>query len=292
MLNNLQGRLLFNESLVNYTSWRIGGPAAVLYIPANVADLQVFIRQLPQNSQINFFGLGSNTLIRDGGLPGITIITRGALIGLTAIAEGLIRAEAGVACGQLARFSARLGWQGLEFMAGIPGTVGGALAMNAGCYGSETWQFVSQVETIDAQANLNLRPSSDFSIAYRHVEPKDSWFVAGYFKLALGDKNISLAKITQLLQQRQQSQPVNLRTCGSVFRNPPNNYAARLIEQCGLKGHKRGNAVVSTKHANFIVNTGQASAADVEYLIKEIQSVVNDQQQISLLTEVCIIGDN
>jgi UDP-N-acetylmuramate dehydrogenase len=191
----------------------------------------------------------------------------------------------------LARFSARLALQGLEFMAGIPGTVGGALAMNAGCYGGETWQYVTQVETIDRNGECRIRPLHDFEPLYRHVKkPAEEWFVAGYFQAQAGDKTEALEKIRQLLEKRNAAQPTGLPNCGSVFRNPPGNYAARLIELCGLKGYKKGGAVVSQKHANFIINEGYAKAADIEDLVNEVKAIVEDRQGVCLIPEVCMIG--
>jgi UDP-N-acetylmuramate dehydrogenase len=286
----LQGRLLPNEPLAPYTSWRVGGPADFVYLPKSINDLATFLKLLPKDIPLNWLGLGSNTLVRDGGLEGVVIVTQSALNGLTQEAK-VIRAEAGVSCAQLARFSARLAFQGIEFMAGIPGTVGGALAMNAGCYGGETWQFVSQVETLNRQGEHKLRLASDFEASYRHVKrPSDEWFVAGYFQVAAGNKAESLEKIRELIEKRNASQPTGLPNCGSVFRNPPQNYAARLIEQCGLKGLKRGGALVSEKHANFIINNGNAKAADIEALIEEIRAIVETKEGIRLIPEVCMIG--
>lgn len=286
-----RGQLLQNEPLAHYTSWRTGGPADYLYIPSDLDDLASFLRCLPNSVPLTWLGLGSNTLVRDGGVDGVVIITQGALVKLTALDEQYVRAEAGISSAQLARFAARLGAIGLEFMAGIPGTVGGALAMNAGCYGGETWQYVHRVETINRQGEIKQRPISDFTVSYRHViRPGDEWFVAGTFSLSSGDKVKSLANIRTLLEQRNQSQPTGTANCGSVFRNPPDNYAGRLIEQCGLKGLQMGGASVSSKHANFIINDHQATAADIEGLIKKIADTVESQSGVRLIPEVCIIG--
>lgn len=289
--HNLQGRLNYQVSMSNYTSWRVGGLAEVLYVPKDLADLQVFMQNLPDSCSVNFFGLGSNVLVRDGGLKGTTIITQGALQGLTQVSPLIIRAEAGVSCGQLARYAARLGLQGLEFMAGIPGTIGGALAMNAGCYGGQTWDWVLQVEMIDRYGNLTVKLANTFQVGYRYVDRGDAWFVSALFQLVHGDKDLALVKINKLLKSRNKTQPANLPTCGSVFRNPENDYAARLIEGCGLKGYSRGKAVISTKHANFIVNEGGASASDIEFLVEEVRSIVQDKYAVTLVPEVCIIGD-
>ncbi len=287
----LRGRLLKNASLAEYTSWRVGGPAETIYIPADVNDLAAFLQQLPQDVPLLWLGLGSNVLIRDSGVEGVVIVTQGALHTISQIDSETIRAEAGVACGQLARYTARLALTGIEFMAGIPGTVGGALAMNAGCWGGETWQRVQQVETINRAGQIQRRLASDYQAGYRHViGPQEEWFIAGYFKLAPGEKTRSLSEIHGLLEKRSASQPTGLPNCGSVFRNPKPDYAARLIEACGLKGMKVGDAIVSEKHANFIINQGKATAADIEMLICKIVDRVFEQHGVRLMTEVCIIG--
>jgi UDP-N-acetylmuramate dehydrogenase len=287
----LRGRLLWNESLAHYTSWRTGGAAEGLYIPADLDDLACFLQALPKTVPLTWLGLGSNTLVRDGGIEGVVIITQGALRQLKQTNSEIIRVEAGVASAQLARYSARLGLTGLEFMAGIPGTVGGALAMNAGCFGGETWRFVHSVETINRQGEIKIRAASDFEIAYRHViRPANEWFVAGHFPLLLGDKEKSLSEIRSLLEKRNLSQPTGTANCGSVFRNPPGQYAGQLIENCGLKGKYLGGACVSVKHANFIINERGATAADIEYLIAEVSATVEQQTGVRLIPEVCIIG--
>lgn len=289
--DHFRGTLLANEPLSRYTSWRTGGPADYVYLPADLVDLSEFLKSLPDEMPVTWLGLGSNTLIRDGGLEGVVVVTQGALSALSQSTSGEIRAEAGVSAAQLARHTARLGAKGLEFMAGIPGTVGGALAMNAGCYGGETWQFVTSVETINRRGEIRLRAKTEFEVGYRHVaRAPDEWFVAGHFALTAGDKEHSLNQIRTMLEQRNQSQPMGTANCGSVFRNPPGNHAGRLIESCGLKGHQLGGAAVSTKHANFIINEQNAKSADIENLIAQVKNTVHDKTGIQLIPEVCIIG--
>lgn len=286
-----RGQLLENEPLARYTSLRAGGPADYVYLPADSQDLAMFLREVPDIMPVTWLGLGSNTLIRDGGLPGVVIVTQGALSGLSQISPMEIRAEAGVSAAQLARHTARLGQTGLEFMAGIPGTVGGALAMNAGCYGSETWQFVTAVETMNRRGEIHLRPRETFEVGYRHVpRAENEWFIAGHFRLRTGDKELSLNSIRTLLEQRNHSQPTGTANCGSVFRNPPGNHAGRLIEECGLKGYQHGGALVSPKHANFIINEQNASASDIETLIGHVRDHVHSATGVQLIPEVCIIG--
>ncbi|MCK4492588.1 MAG: UDP-N-acetylmuramate dehydrogenase, partial [Methylococcales bacterium] len=178
-----------------------------------------------------------------------------------------------------------------EFLAGIPGTMGGALKMNAGAFGHETWGIVDSVEMLNRHGETYSRTSDDFKIAYRSVTPlKDEWFIAVKLKLIPGDSSSSLQKIKDLLKKRAETQPINMPTCGSVFKNPTGDYAARLIESCDLKGYRIGGACVSEKHANFIVNRDNASARDIEALIKHVQDEVNRQQNIRLETEVCKVG--
>ncbi len=286
-----RGQLLEHEPLARYTSWRVGGPADIVYIPADLEDLSNFLCHLNEKTKLTWLGLGSNTLVRDGGLDGVVIVTQGGLQLLQQLDENTLRAEAGVSAAQLARYAARLSTTGLEFMAGIPGTVGGALAMNAGCFGGETWQVVRAVETINRRGDIQTRPISDFQIAYRHiVRPQDEWFVAGHFTLLPGEKEKSLEKIRTLLEKRNHSQPTGTANCGSVFRNPPGNYAGHLIEKCGLKGKQLGGARVSEKHANFIINENHATSADIETLMQEIMTTVEQKTGIRLIPEVCIVG--
>lgn len=300
IFKEIQGELLCDHPLSDYTSWRIGGHADYIYLPRDLADLAHFLPQIPTNVPITWLGLGSNTLIRDGGIAGVVIVTQGKLHALShelmADHRHQIRAEAGVASAQLARFSARLNAAGLEFLAGIPGTIGGALAMNAGCFGGETWPHVAAVETIDRQGVIRTRYPQEFIVHYRHVEKiADEWFVAGHFLLSEGDKEISLVKIRELLERRSQTQPTGTANCGSVFKNPQGEYAGKLfagklIEECGLKGKAVGGAAVSTLHGNFIINEGDARAKDIEDLILLVKDTVHKRTGILLQQEVCIAG--
>lgn len=300
-LTGLRGELRAEEPMSKHTSWRAGGKADRFYIPADLEDLSVFIRQLPNTETIYIVGLGSNLLVRDAGFRGTVILAHDQLKQLFLLPEvgpaaPLIYAEAGLPSPKVARFAALNNLIGAEFLAGIPGTIGGALAMNAGCYGSETWDVVDKVQTIDRQGNLKIRSPKEFDIAYRHVvlkDKKEEWFVAAWLKFRQGDGESSRKMIKELLGRRIATQPLNLPNAGSVFRNPPGDFAARLIESCGLKGHKIGGAQVSEKHANFIVNpTYTASANDIEMLIKHIQATVEKSCGIKLEPEVRIIGES
>lgn len=286
------GRLLEHEPMSRHTSWRVGGPADRLYIPGSCEDLAHFLAMLPPGEPVHFVGLGSNLLVRDGGVRGTVVLLHGsALDGLRMDGER-IYAEAGVTCAKLARFAARQHRHGAEFFAGIPGTVGGALAMNAGCYDSETWDVVREAITIDRRGTLHRRSQVDLEIGYRHVTlPGEEWFVAAWFELPTGEATAAEKKIKALLSRRMETQPLSLPNAGSVFRNPDGDYAARLIESCGLKGYRIGGAEVSRKHANFIVNVGGATAQDIEALIAHVQATVQQRTGMVLQREVRIIGE-
>ena len=286
------GKLLLNEPMARYTSWRVGGMADQLYIPTDLEDLQEFLKNTDANQVIYFVGLGSNLLVRDGGLRGTVIIMHNVLTGLKMDGD-LVYVEAGVTCGKLAKFCAKEAKQGAEFFAGIPGTLGGALAMNAGCYGTETWNVVNSVTTINKQGVLHKRSAAEFIASYRHVDMPvaGEWFVAAWLSLKVGDGNESAKKIKDLLATRLASQPLNLPSAGSTFRNPQGDYAARLIEASGLKGYIIGGAQVSEKHANFIVNIGDANALDIELLIKHMRETVLEKQGVALQQEVKVIGE-
>ncbi|HJT51014.1 MAG TPA: UDP-N-acetylmuramate dehydrogenase [Nitrosospira sp.] len=311
-LTRLRGETRMNQPMKNYTSWRTGGKAERVYLPADLTDLTAFLRCLPADEPVYVVGLGSNLLVRDGGVRGTVVILHGRLNDLRLEKKdgdsGVIYADAGVACAKVARFAALHSLAGAEFLAGIPGTVGGALAMNAGCYGAETWETVLQVQTLGRSGKLLQRLRENYEIGYRRVTLKPGagageyhaastetslareWFVGGWFKLPCGEEGVSRQKIKELLGRRISSQPLNLPNAGSVFRNPTGDRAARLIESCGLKGFRIGGAVVSSKHANFIVNAGNAMAADIEAVIEAVRETVKRQTGTELEQEVRIIG--
>ena len=289
---NMAESLHLKEPMARHVSWRAGGRAERCFVPKDVNDLCTFLKTLPPEEPVLFVGLGSNLLVRDGGFRGTVILTHQAKLA-PALRGGMIYAHAGVASPKVARFAALNHLAGGEFMAGIPGTVGGALAMNAGCYGAETWDIAARAVTVDRSGELHERARGEFEIAYRHCRlPGEEWFVGAYFRLQPGDGDASRARIKELLARRIATQPLQLPNAGSVFRNPPGEHAARLIEACGLKGQQRGGARVSEKHANFIVNPdGAASAADIEWLILEAKRIVLEQTGVELIPEVRIVGE-
>ncbi|MHB1675996.1 MAG: UDP-N-acetylmuramate dehydrogenase [Sulfuriferula sp.] len=294
----LRGELRHHESMAKYISWHAGGIADQVYKPADIADMAVYLHSLPSEMPVYCIGLGSNLLVRDGGVRGAVILLHGALreLRLQEINEeyGLIYADAGVALPKLARFAASHNLVSAEFMAGIPGTVGGALTMNAGCYGGETWQVAVRALTVNRSGQLQQRERDDYSLGYRHVQlqaAKEEWFVGAWFALSVGNGALSRSAIRELLRRRIESQPLGQPNAGSVFRNPKDDYAARLIEACGLKGKRIGGAQVSTKHANFIVNVASASASDIEDLIEFVADTVSMQTGVTLQCEVRMIGE-
>jgi len=289
-----RGELRLNEPMARYTTWKVGGAAERLYVPADLADLGLFLKSLPADEVVTIVGLGSNLLVRDGGIRGTVVVLHGALTELRLEEDGRVYAEAGVPDAKVARFASRNGLVGAEFLAGIPGTVGGALAMNAGCYGAETWQVVDEVLTLGRDGELRRRRGSNYDIGYRHVALKEAgqeWFAAAWFKLQTGDGEEARQQMKALLEKRSASQPLHLPNAGSVFRNPEGDFAGRLIEACGLKGKRLGGAQVSEKHANFIVNVGGAKAADIEGMIELVQETVLKECGVKLVSEVKIIGD-
>lgn len=285
------GAILRNEPMSRHTSWRVGGPADVYCRPESEEALVAFLLELPADMPIYWTGLGSNLLVRDGGIRGAVINPTKALAALRRLDNNQVEAEAGVPCTVVARACARWRLGPSAFFAGIPGTIGGALVMNAGAFGGETWDSVVEVETINRAGEFRTRSKDDFAVGYRHVErPADEWFTRARFQFAPQPED-SIEQVRDLMNERKEKQPLGQPSCGSVFRNPPDGHAAKLIESCGLKGHQIGGALVSPKHANFIINAGDASAADVEQLINHVRSTVSSNCGVELELEVHIVGE-
>jgi UDP-N-acetylmuramate dehydrogenase len=285
-------RVRRDERMSRHTSWHVGGPVEIWFEPRDRADLGAFLRSVPAELPIHWIGLGSNLLVRDGGLKGVAIATHGALERLERLDETTVYCEAGVACARIARQCTRWGLGPAEFFAGIPGTLGGALAMNAGAFGGETWRHVVHVETVDREGREHRRMPSEYAVSYRHVRPPvhGEGFLAARLRFERRP-GANEAHIRSLLERRKASQPIGEWSCGSVFTNPPGDHAARLIEAAGLKGYRIGDASVSTKHANFIINHGAASAADIERLIEHVRGEVERRHGVTLVPEVRIVGE-
>lgn len=288
-----RGRLAYDEPMSRHTSWRVGGPADLYFAPADLQDLVDFLRlRKEKNWPITWIGLGSNTLVRDGGIRGVVVATHKCLGEIEVRDDRTVYVQVGVSCAKIARLTAKSGLAGGEFFAGIPGTLGGALAMNAGAYGHTTWEVVHGVETVDADGGLHRRRAVEFEIGYRSVRSaRREWFVSAVLSLKAGDAARSQERIREFLGNRARTQPIQLPNAGSVFVNPPGDHAARLIEAAGLKGTCLGGACVSDKHANFIVNNGGASAADIESLIEQVADRVEEVHGVRLQPEIRILGD-
>ncbi len=288
----LRGKLRYREPMSRHTTWRVGGAAERFYQPKDGEDLCAFLSQLPPQEPVFWMGLGSNLLVRDGGIPGTVICTAGALEGYEFIDDTLIRVQAGMPCAKVARVTAKAGFTGAEFLAGIPGTMGGALAMNAGAFGGETWALVRGVETVDRQGVRHVRDPSEFQVGYREVKgPKDEWFLSADLGLNWDPGRKGGQHIRCLLSWRAKTQPLGQASCGSVFRNPVGDHAARLIERSGLKGLRVGDVQISEKHANFMINLGQAKAADIELLMRRVRDTVAAVHGVELVSEVRIVGE-
>ena len=289
--NPVRGQLRHNEPMARHTSWRVGGPADRFYRAADWSALADYLAALDEDEALLWVGLGSNLLVRDGGFRGTVIATQGLADRLERLDRRRLYVAAGVTNAKVARFAARAGLTGAEFLAGIPGTFGGALAMNAGAFGGETWDVVEAVDMLDRRGRSARLAREAFDIGYRQVRgPADRWFVGGVLQLRSGDADAGRARIRQLLGRRGASQPIHIPNAGSVFRNPPGDHAARLVEAAGLKGRRFGKACVSETHANFIVNTGGATARDIEQLIELVRAQVLRHSGVRLATEVRIVG--
>ena len=287
----VQGELRYDEPMSRHTSWRVGGPAEMFFVPASIDDLSAFLGELDSSIPIFWHGVGSNLLVRDGGIPGVVISATKMLREIERVDEYRVRASAGLPCTQLARQCIRWGLGPSEFFAGIPGTVGGALAMNAGAHGGETWERVESVHTINRAGEIHERVPSEYTVAYRSVTgPASEWFLEALFRFD-PDVEPSMERMNSMLERRKTTQPLGQPSCGSVFRNPPGDYSARLIEVAGLKGHRIGGAEVSEKHANFIINRDNATAADIEALIELVRQTVLEQYGVNLVHEVRIVGE-
>jgi UDP-N-acetylmuramate dehydrogenase len=286
-----RGELRRDEPMARHTSWRVGGPVDTWYKPADLDDLASFLAALPPEVPVHWIGLGSNLLVRDGGIRGVVIATHGVLSRMDRFGARGIFAEAGVACAKIARSCARWELGAGEFFAGIPGTLGGALAMNAGAFGGETWDYVRSVDTLDRAGVRRRRPREEYELGYRSVRgPEGEWFIAAELQFPSG-RPTTQASIRELLVKRNTSQPIGEPSCGSVFTNPAGDHAARLIEAAGLKGYRIGAAEVSPKHANFIINTGGAKAADIEALLQHVAAEVERAHGVRLAAEVRILGE-
>lgn len=292
--SGFRGRWTENVLLSDKTWYKIGGPCIAWCEPDDIEDLKYLLRMCKKND-IGFFvhGKGSNLLVSDRGISGIVIDLEKAC-SFTQFEKTQVTVGAGVYMPKLVLECERQGLAGIEMFAGIPGTVGGAIRMNAGCHGKEMFDVLTEVTTLEDDV-LVTRSKSDVRYAYRHVETlekPDTVIVSGKMVLEYGDKEVLTEKRKAYMEKRRLTQPINLPSSGSVFKNPAGHHAARLIEEAGLKGFRIGGASVSEKHANFIVNEGKAKAADVLEIIKHIRQTIAQRNGIRLETEVKFVGFN
>mgnify|MGYP003965287637 FL=1 len=273
-----------NEPMSKHCSLRSGGMTSEFFLPEDINELSLFLKS--NVKPILLVGLGSNLLVRDRGFNGVTIHTKN--LKELNITNKYIESGAGTSLAKLSRFAQANLKYGAEFLSAIPGSVGGALAMNAGAFGSEVWQYVVSVQTISLSGELKERFPNDYEINYRSVKHRfsDEFFISARFDFNLNKPNDN---VRELLDKRNSSQPIGLPSCGSVFKNPKDNYAAKLIESSGLKGFCIGGACVSEKHANYIINQNNATALDIENLIIHIQNTVKTLHNVELETEIIII---
>lgn len=287
-----KGILLRDEPMAKHTSWRAGGKAKQFFIAEDIGGLAAMLKSLPDNEELFWLGLGSNTLVRDGGFAGTIIAMQGVATDMVLKEAGQIEVGASVSCAKLAKFCAKNNLLGGDFFAGIPGLLGGALAMNAGAFGGDTWRHVVSVKTISRHGEIQEHLADEFAVGYRSVSGiEDEWFISAVLKFENSPSDVKVSGIKQMLSKRAESQPTGVFSCGSVFKNPAGEHAADLIERSGLKGKRIGGAVVSEKHSNFIVNDKTATAEDIESLILYVQKTVSEKFDIELQTEVKIIGD-
>ena len=280
----------YNELLSKHTAWKVGGPADIFFTPQNRDDLSNFLKS-NHGKQITWLGNGTNVLVRDGGIRGAVISTKKSIDKINMETKNSCRVEAGASCMDLALFAEKNQLGPAAFFSGIPGSIGGALTMNAGSFGMETWDLVKEVEVINEKGDISFIEKESFDIAYRKVTfPFRLWFLSCSMFLS-SDEETTKDNLIELRNQRIKTQPLSQDTCGSVFKNPPGNYAGALIEGSGLKGFKIGSASISEKHANFIVNEGGATAHDIENLINHTRQVVKKNYDIDLQPEVRIIGE-
>ena len=274
----------FNEPMSKHCSLRSGGMTSEFFLPEDINELSLFLKS--NVKPILLVGLGSNLLVRDRGFNGVTIHTKN--LKELNITNKYIESGAGTSLAKLSRFAQANLKYGAEFLSAIPGSVGGALAMNAGAFGSEVWQYVVSVQTISLSGELQERFPNDYEINYRSVKHRfsDEFFISARFDFNLNEPNDN---VRDLLDKRNSSQPIGLPSCGSVFKNPKDNYAAKLIESSGLKGFCIGGACVSEKHANYIINQNNATALDIENLIIHIQNTIKTLHNVELETEIIII---
>lgn len=293
----VRGQLLRGETLAPFTWFRVGGPADVLFLPADADDLAAFLAALPADVPILPIGVGSNLIVRDGGVAGVVVRLAGrAFAQIEPLDDHRLRAGAGALDSMVAKGAAKAGIAGLEFYVGVPGTIGGALTMNAGCYGRETKDVLVEATVMTRMGERVVIPASEFGFTYRHnALPSDLIFLDATFQGAPDTPEAISARMAEITAKREGSQPIREKTGGSTFKNPVNPQgeklsAWKLVDEAGMRGHRRGGAQVSEKHANFLINTGDATAADIEGLGEDVRAAVRATHGIELEWEIKRVG--
>lgn len=293
----VRGQLLRGESLAPFTWFRVGGPADTLFLPADAEDLAQFLAALPKEVPVLPIGVGSNLIVRDGGVPGVVVRLAGrAFAQIEPLPDARIKAGAGALDSMVAKAAAKAGVEGLEFYAGIPGTIGGALTMNAGCYGRETKDVLVEATALTRTGERKIIPASAFGFTYRrNALPQELIFLDATFQGAPADPAEIQARMKEITERRESTQPIREKTGGSTFKNPilPSGEklsAWKLVDEAGMRGYRRGAAQVSEKHANFLINTGEASAADIEGLGEDVRAAVKEKHGIELEWEIKRVG--
>ncbi|MBL4538661.1 MAG: UDP-N-acetylmuramate dehydrogenase [Oceanicaulis sp.] len=296
-LPEVRGKLIENASLADITWLRVGGPAQVLFLPADAADLARFLAETPRDIDVRVLGAGSNTLVRDGGLPGVTVKLTPAFGKVEALENNRICAGAAALDKMVAKSAAKAGIAGLEFYVGVPGAIGGALRMNAGCYGTETKDVLVEAIALDRTGHRIVAPVSELGYAYRHSEAPDDWiFIEAVFEGQPDDPKAVTERMTAITERRETTQPIREKTSGSTFKNPdPETSGGRsawqLVDAVGWRGKPIGGARFSEQHCNFLINDGTATAQDLETLGETVRAAVKDQFGVELTWEVKRIGE-
>ena len=291
-LPEVRGKLLRDEALGPFTWFRVGGPADVVFLPEDEDDLAAFLKGLPQDVPVTVLGVGSNTLVRDGGVEGVVIRLGRGFNGVEALSATTIKAGAAVPDAILARKAAEAGIAGLEFYAGIPGTVGGAAIMNAGCYGSETVQVLTHVSVMDRGGQVKRLANAELGYTYRHsaLQGADIIVLSAEFEGTAGEPDAIKARMAEITERRETTQPIREKTGGSTFKNPEGHSSWKLVDGAGWRGKLFGGAMFSPLHANFLINTGEATAADLEGLGEQVRADVKDEFGVELEWEIKRIG--
>ena len=290
---NFSSQILFNENLSKYSWFNLGGPAKIVFKPKNLSELSLFLKKINGLSKFKVLGAGSNTLIRDGGFDGIIIKLGKSFSHISLFNKNTIIAGSSTLEKNLSNFGLENSLSGFEFLSCIPGTIGGGIRMNSGCYGEEISKILISVQVMDLNGNVKIIYTSDIKFAYRKCDLDSNLiFISATFKGKSDSKNNIQKKMNNLTERKKKEQPSKIKTCGSTFKNPKNSKAWKLIKDSGCAGMKIGNAQVSEKHCNFFVNSGKASSLDLEKLINEVKKKVYEKTGINLELELQIIGEN